>query len=71
MTPLYLTLGYIVVAVLAFLGGRWTGKRDGRNQAVKEAAENAVEMARKGRRIDEDVARMSDAALDDELRSPR
>ena len=67
MTTLYLILaGAGVIGLLALLYGRQSRKR-GRAEANAEGLVSAVDAARKSGAIDEDVNRMSDADLYDEL----
>lgn len=67
MTTLYLILaGAGVTGLLALLYGRQSRKR-GRAEANAEGLESAVDAARKSGAIDEEVSRMSDADLYDEL----
>ena len=67
MTGLYAGLaGLAAVALLALLYGR-RSRRLGRAEAGTESLERAVEAARKSGAIDEDVTRLRDADLYDEL----
>ncbi|MCK5276222.1 MAG: hypothetical protein KAR37_16325 [Alphaproteobacteria bacterium] len=67
MTTLYLILaGAGVIGLLALLYGRQSRKR-GRAEANAEGLESAVDAARKSGAIDEEVSRMPDADLYDEL----
>lgn len=67
MTGLYAGLaGLAAVVLLALLYGRQSRKR-GRAEANSDNLQRAVEAARKSGAIDEDVTRLSDADLYDEL----
>jgi hypothetical protein len=67
VTNLYLILaGLAVVVLVIWLYGHQSRKR-GRAEANAEGLESAVDHARKAGAIDEDVSRMFDADLDDEL----
>ena len=67
MTALYFILaGLAAGVVLALLYGRSQRKR-GRAEANSDSLEHAVVAARESGAIDEDVSRMSDADLYDEL----
>ena len=71
MTTLYLVL--LVGALGAFavwLGFRYA-RKSGSAQARADGLETAVDHARKSGAIDEDVSRMPDADLYDELRNDR
>lgn len=46
----------------------WLARREGRKSAEARAVRKLVERARDGLEIDENVARLSDARLDGELR---
>lgn len=68
MITLYLILaGLGVVVVLALLYG-YQSRQRGRAEANSEGLESAVDHARKSGEIDEDVSKLSDADLYDELR---
>ena len=62
MVALLLAAGW-VIAIIA--------RRSGRAEAERDQAAQSAEHGRKRHEIDEDVARMSDSALNDELRRPR
>ncbi len=71
-------MSYLVSALtwsgiaLVVLGFGWAmAKRAGRVEEQRDQAEASTERARERHEIDEDVARLSDSALDDELRTPR
>ena len=57
------------VALLLFVVVR-LARREGRESAKAEAAENSVERAKDALEIDEDVARLPNTELDRELREP-
>lgn len=63
-----ITFAGIAVLVAAFA---WLAKRSGRIEAERDAAEQAADRGRIRHEIDESVARLSDDALNDELRRPR
>ena len=71
MTNILLTLGLVIVAGGAIWGLTRYARARGRAETERDAARGATNAARRGHAIDEDVARMSDARLDDELRSER
>ena len=54
-------------AFLIWMGFRYA-RKSGVSQARADGLEAGADAARKGQEIDEDVARMSDSDLDDELR---
>jgi len=67
MTTVYLVLaGLLAFVALALLCGRQSRKR-GRAEASSANLESAVEAARKAGAIDEDVFKLADADLYDEL----
>lgn len=58
-----------IVGVLASLGGiAYLAYRYGENRANKRHAERQAEIGREAKKIDEEVGRMSDAAIDSEFR---
>jgi hypothetical protein len=57
-----------LLSLLAKLAGPLLGYIAGRIKAKADAAEKGLDHAKRAREIDEDVARLPDAALDDELR---
>ena len=67
MTTLYLILaGLGAVVLLALLYG-YAQRRRGREETRTDTLEAAVDTARKGNAIDEDVKRLPDDVLYDEL----
>jgi len=70
--PTILTYAGLGALILAF---GWIGmiiaRRSGRAEAERDQAVQSADRAKVRHEIDEDVARLSDSALDDELRSPR
>jgi hypothetical protein len=63
---------YIVGFALAAVGvALWLAKRLGRADARKDAAEKGVDHAKEANRIRDDVARLSDDELADELRGDK
>ena len=69
MNTLYLVgLVGALGAFAVWLGFRYARKA-GASQARADGLEAGADAARKGQEIDEDVARMSDSDLNDELRS--
>lgn len=68
MNKLLACLGALIVALASmFLAGRKSGK----DAARADSAESAVKDARRANEIDQDIARLSDAELDDRLRNTR
>ena len=71
MTTLAIVGGVVAVAMfLVWLAFRYARKA-GEAGAERDHAMTKAEQARKANEIDEDVARLSDAGLDDELRKSR
>ncbi len=72
LIPTLLTYGGAVCLILAF---GWMGmilaRRSGRAEAERDQAQASTERARERHEINEAVARLSDSALDSELRHPR
>ena len=60
----------VVLCVMGWLGFRYA-RRSGRAEAQRAHFQRKSEQARMANEIDEDVARMSDADLDRELRDGR
>lgn len=68
MTTVYVVLAALLLLGFAILLIKRGAKREGRLEANKDALEAAHDQSKKAQRIDEDVARMSDARLDERLR---
>jgi hypothetical protein len=69
MSYIYLVLaGLLAIVTLALLYGRQSRKR-GREEASNANLESALVAARKGGAIDEDIFKLSDDDLYDELRN--
>lgn len=56
----------VLAVVIVFVAVRW-----GKAKAQSDFFEESHDKAKEARKIDEDVARLSDPALDDELRHPK
>ena len=68
MTTVYVILAALALLVIAILLIKRGAKREGRLEANTDALEASHDQSKKAQRIDEDVARLSDARLDERLR---
>ena len=67
MTTLYLGIGAIVTVVMAFFGGQYAGKKQGRLQARYRAAERDLQAGKAAKDRKEGLKNASDADLIDKL----
>ena len=71
MTTVAIIGGAVLFLIVVVLTAMRVARGRGRAEAEKEHSQAKSEQARQANEIDEDVAGLSDSALDDELRDRR